>query len=144
MREPSKPRIGLVPALALVVALVAMAALLLDLGPFGEDEDARPAVREAVERLAIALSDGDFETVCALLSADQVGQIEQGPGGSCEEVLAATAGGTEKVRIRIEQVRVSDDRAAVDAIVVRGQERAPRTLLLVREEGRWKVASAGL
>jgi hypothetical protein len=126
-----------------VAALVGVGALL-DIGPFADRADERPAVAIAVERLALALNEGDFATVCELLSEDRVREIERASGGRCAGVLAANSGAVEETRIRIEQVRVQADRAAVEAIVIRGSERTPETLLLIREGGDWKIASAGL
>ena len=130
-------RVGLAIALA--------AALVTGCGGAGSDED---QVRDVVTSFVEAGKDRDAEEACSLLASDQVKVVERlGHGADCEQVLGgffanADAAGTE---VKIEDVRVEGDRATVDATVKAGSF-GPKaeSILVVREGGEWKLASAGL
>ena len=130
-------RVGLAIALA--------AALVTGCGGAGSDED---QVRDVVTSFVEAGKNRDAEEACSLLSSDQVKAVERlGGGADCEQVLGgffanADAAGTE---VKIEDVRVEGDRATVDATVKAGSF-GPKaeSILVVREGGEWKLASAGL
>ena len=130
-------RVGLAIALA--------AALVTGCGGAGSDED---QVRDVVTSFVEAGKNRDAEEACSLLASDQVKAVERlGGGADCEQVLGgffanADAAGTE---VKIEDVRVEGDRATVDATVKAGSF-GPKaeSILVVREGGEWKLASAGL
>jgi hypothetical protein len=125
-------------ALILAVATLALAGC----GPFGgqsEEDKAGDTVTELID----ARNDGDFAKVCDLIAADQLAKFEQA-GTTCAQALPKLAQSGSTTTIRVDDVRVSGDRATVDATISRrGQGGQAQTILLVKEGGDWKVAEAG-
>ena len=127
------------------VAVLLAAALIAGCGGGGEsDED---QVRDVVESFVQAGEDRDAATACDLLAADQVKTVEDiGPGGSCATILAGIFSKAEDVNtdVEIQDVRVEGDRATVDA-TVKSPDSQPKaeSILVVKEDGEWKLASAG-
>jgi hypothetical protein len=126
--------------LVLVIALAAIA--IPGCGPFGGESDGDQA-GDTVTDLIEARNQGDFATVCELISAQQLVKFTKA-GTTCEKALPKLAKEGTTTTIRIEQVRVSGDRATVDATVSQtgGAGRA-QTILLVKEDGDWKVSKVG-
>ena len=128
------------------LAIALAAALAAGCGGGGvSDED---QVRDVVTSFVQAGKDRDAAEACSLLAADQLKVVEQlGGGAGCEQVLGgflakANAVGTD---LKIEDVRVEGDRATVDATVkAAGSSPKAESILLVKEDGEWKLASAGL
>ena len=127
------------------LAVAVAAALAAGSGGGGSDED---QVRDVVTSFVQAGKDKDAEEACSLLASDQVKVVERLGGGSdCAEVLGgflarADVAGTD---LEIEDVRVEGDRATVDATLnAPGSPPRAESILLVKEEGEWKLASAGL
>jgi hypothetical protein len=130
---------SLVVIIAVLVAALGPAACGGDDG--GNDED---AVRETVNRFIDATNDERFRTICSLLAESEARSIESQGGGPCAQVLEGLPRSTADVRLRIDEVRISDDRAAVDATAITEDgTRQPQTLRLVEEDGDWKIASVG-
>jgi ketosteroid isomerase-like protein len=128
------------------VAVLLAAALIAGCGGGGEsDED---QVRGVVESFVQAGEDRDAAAACDLLAADQVKTVEKiGPGGSCATILAGIFSKAEDVStdVEIQDVRVEGDRATVDATVKSpGSQPKAESILVVREDGEWKLASVGL
>jgi ketosteroid isomerase-like protein len=128
-----------------IVSLVAAALLAGCGGGGGSDEQ---QVRDVVTSFVQAGKDRDAAKACSLLAEDQVKVVQRlGGGGSCEKVLGgilsqAASTGSD---LKIEDVRVEGDRATVDATVkAAGSAPKPESILLVKESGEWKLASAGL
>lgn len=122
---------------------VALAAIAIaGCGPLGGESD-EDQVDDAVTELIEARNQRDFAQVCSLISAQQLDKFARA-GTSCEESLPKIAKEGTTTTIRIEQVRVRDDRATVDATVSQtgGAGRA-QTILLVKEDGDWKVSKVG-
>lgn len=126
-------------------AATVLAAALLALsgcGPFGgesEEDKAGDTVTELVE----ARNHGDFARVCELIAKSQLAKFEQA-GTSCERALPKLAAAGSSTSVRIDEARVQGDRATVDATVSRrGQGGEAQTILLVKEDGDWKVAEVG-
>ena len=122
--------------LASSVALVALAIAGCG-GPLGgesEEDSAGDTLTELVE----ARNQGEFGTVCDLLSAQDLARFDKA-GISCEQTLRRRFPTGTTTTIRIEEVRVKDDRASIDATVSQtgGAGRA-QTFLLIKEDGRWK------
>jgi ketosteroid isomerase-like protein len=134
-RGPSK--IGLAIAVAAIIGV--------GCGGGGSDED---QVRDVVTSFVEAGKNRDAEEACSLLASDQVKVVERlGHGADCEQVLGgilakAQVSGTD---LKIEDVRVEGDRATVDA-TVKASGASPRaeSILLIKEDGEWKLANAGL
>jgi len=133
-----RPRSRSVAVLATLIAATALVAC-------GDGDDDEGAVREAVVQFVEAGNTGDFATVCDLLSDDQRAAVAAS-GESCAAALRAQAAGREgDTRIGVDEVRISGDRATVDATITSADgERRAQSLLLVKEDGDWKIASAGL
>ncbi|MEK6276560.1 MAG: nuclear transport factor 2 family protein [Actinomycetota bacterium] len=134
MRARAKP----ITALALAATALALAGC----GPFGGESEEDKA-GDAVTELIDARNDGDFARVCELLAKPVVDGIEGTSGKSCDEALGSLAEGQRSQTVRIDEVRVEGDRATVDATVgPTGQAGVPQNILLIKEEGDWKVATA--
>lgn len=134
-------RRGISVSLAAALATVVVAGC----GGGSSDED---QVRDVVTSFVQAGKDRDAAEACSLLAADQVKAVERlGGGGDCAQVLGgffaeANAAGTD---VEIQDVRVQGDRATVDATVkAAGSSPQPESILVVKEDGEWKIASAGL
>ena len=129
-------------------ALAVLTALLLGfvLGACGGGDDGNEgdAVREAVTRFVEAGNREDFAAVCDLLAQSEARSIAREGGGGCAKVLEQLSSGPAQTQLRIDQVRVSGERAAVDATFIReGGTRVPQTLRLLKEDGDWKIATVG-
>lgn len=122
-------------------ATVALAVALAigGCGPVGGQSD-EDQVSDAVTELIEARNQRDFARVCELISRQQLEQFTRA-GTSCEKSLPRIAQEGTTTTLRIEQVRVTGERASVDATVSQtgGAGRA-QTILLLKEEGDWKVA----
>jgi hypothetical protein len=128
-------------SLACLAAIVAALGLAACGGDDGSDED---AVRETVTRLIDATNDERFRTVCSLLAASEARSIESQGGGPCPQVLEGLPRSTAETRLRIDEVRISDERATVDATAIREDgSRRPQTVRLVKEGDDWRIASVG-
>jgi ketosteroid isomerase-like protein len=124
-------------------ATLVLAALAIGgCGPLGGKSDSEQ-VSDAVNNLIEARNQGDYATVCDLIAEQQLVKFKAA-GTTCAEALPKIAQKGSTTTIRIEQVRVSGDRATVDATVSHnaGAGRA-QTILLVKEGGDWKVAKVG-
>jgi hypothetical protein len=124
-------------AKAAVAALIALA--IGACGPLGgetEEDKAGDTLTELVE----ARNQGDFATVCDLIASRELARFEKA-GVRCETTLRRRFPTGTTTTIRIEEVRVRDDRATVDATVSQtgGAGRA-QTFLLVKEDGEWKFS----
>jgi hypothetical protein len=130
------------PSAKAVIVLAVAALALAGCGPFGgqsEEDKASDAVTELID----ARNDGDFAKVCDLIAADQLAKFEQA-GTTCTQALPKLAQTESTTTVRVDDVRVSEDRATVDATISRqGQGGQAQTILLVKEGGDWKVAEAG-
>ena len=120
--------------------LAAIAALAIaGCGPLGgesEEEKAGDTLTELVD----ARNQGEFKTVCELLSAKDLARFEEA-GVSCEQTLRRRFPTGTTTTIRIEEVRVKGDRATVDATVSQtGGAGRTQTFLLLKEDGEWKFA----
>jgi len=121
-------------AVAVLIALV-----IGGCGPLGgesEEDKAGDTLTELVE----ARNQGDFATVCDLISSQDLARFDQA-GVTCQETLEERFGSGSTTTVRIEEVRVKGDRATVDATVSQtgGAGRA-QTFLLLKEEGEWKFS----
>ena len=127
------------------ILAVCLAALLGGCGGGGgSDED---QVRDVVTSFVEAGKDRDAAEACSLLSADQVKSVEQLGGGSCATILGGIFSKARDIGtdVEIQDVRVEGDRATVDATVrAPGSQPKAESILVVRENGEWKIADAGL
>jgi hypothetical protein len=126
----------------MVMLAVALAIALGGCGPVGGKSDEDQA-GDAVTELVQARNQSDFAKVCDLIASTQLAKFKQA-GTSCEKALPKLAQKGTTTTIRIEQVRVSGDRATVDATVSHNAGAGlPQTILLLKESGDWKVAQVG-
>jgi hypothetical protein len=131
----------------LVRATALAAALLLCLaiaGCGGGGSDDTEQVSDVVKSFVDAGNHRDAGAACALLAKQQLAAVRKvGGGGSCASVvgglLTRAQGNTS---VKVDQVRVQGDRATADVTVRQGNG-PPRSqsLLLVREDGEWRLAS---
>jgi hypothetical protein len=137
----------LLPAMLAVQRTGAMLAVALSLslagcGPFGGESDSDQA-SDALTELIEARNQGDFATVCSLISAQQLAKFTRA-GTTCEKALPRLAKEGTTTTIRIDEVRVSGERATVDATVSQtGGAGNAQTILLLKEDGDWKVSKVG-
>jgi len=127
---------------AKVVAVTLMAIALAGCGPFGGKSDQDKA-SDTVTQLIDARNQGDFVKVCSLIASQQLAKFKQA-GTTCERALPKLARKGTTTSINIDQVRVSGDRATVDATVSQnGGAGNAQTILLVKEGADWKVSQVG-
>ena len=126
----------------IVVAVALITIALAGCGPFGGKSEQDKA-GDTVTQLIEARNQGDFAKVCDLIASTQLAKIKQA-GTTCEKALPKVAQKGTTTTIRVEQVRVSGDRATVDATVSHNAGAGlPQTILLLKEGGDWKVAQVG-
>lgn len=130
---------------SLVVGLAVAAAAGCGSSGGERDED---RIRGVLNAFVEAGREEDSRRACDLLAAEQIEAVEEiGDGQSCAEVLGGVlaAAGSRTTDVEIEEVRVDGERATVDA-TLHAEGSPPRidTILLVKEDGEWKLASAGL
>ena len=140
-------------AAVLLVAGIAVAALAItDTGPFDDPPTEEERAREAVEEFFAAAADGDSKKFCGLLTSDarqtlrvntaQQLQTDELPG--CEQILDALAEVFKGSKLDVRFVNVSGNRARVEArYKLSGSGAQPRTVLLLSENGEWKVSDPG-
>jgi hypothetical protein len=124
--------------------LALLAATPLGCGGGGaEKRDPSRLAREAatvVEQLERAIARGEFERVCADLLSAEVRR--QAGGGDCPAMLARTSAGVDHPSIRVRKIRIKGAAAIVDVeTTAAGQARVTDTIRLVREAGRYRIAS---
>jgi PBP1b-binding outer membrane lipoprotein LpoB len=125
-----------------VIAVLLAALALAGCGPFGgkSDED---QVRETVDQLVTARNQSHFADVCSLFASAQLAQFKKA-NTTCEKFLQQHAAPDTTTTIRVEQVRVEGDRATVDATVSHNAGAGnAESILLVKENGDWKVTQVG-
>lgn len=131
---------------AIVVGLLA-GFLLGGCGGGGGGDEAE--VSDVVTAFITAGNERDAGAACALLDKAQAARMAQLGGGTCKASLAGLfkggSGGASQAEVTIDDVRIDGDRATVDATLKRGGAPAQtRSILLVREGGEWRLASAGI
>jgi hypothetical protein len=127
---------------AKVVAVALITIALAGCGPFGGKSEQDKA-GDTVTQLIEARNQGDFVKVCSLIASQQLAKFKQA-GTTCEQALPKLARKGTTTAVNIDQVRVSGDRATVDATVSQnGGAGNAQTILLVKEGGDWKVSQVG-
>ena len=140
-------------AALLLVAGIAVAALAIaDVGPFADPATEEERVEAAVERFFTAAADGDADTFCDLLTNQarqglrvntaQRLQIDELP--KCEQILEALSEAFAGSELTVRLVSVSGNQARVEARYrLEGAGPQPRTVLMLQEDGEWKVSDPG-
>ena len=129
-----------VRATAIALALLLPAAA----GCGGGGGDDTQQVSDAVTAFVAAGNHHDAAAACALLAKQQLATVRKlGGGGSCASVvgkLLTHASGD--ITVKVDQVRVQGDRATADVTIRQGNgQPRSQSLLLVREDGEWRLAS---
>jgi Protein of unknown function (DUF3828) len=126
------------PVAALALAAIALAGC----GPFGSKSD-EDQVRDAVDQLVTARNQAHFGEVCGLFAAAQLAKFKKA-NTTCEKYLSQNASPDTTTTIRVEEVRIQGDRATVDATVSHNAGAGnAETILMLKENGDWKVSSVG-
>ena len=126
----------------IVVAVALITIALAGCGPFGGKSEQDKA-GDTVTQLIEARNQGDFVKVCSLIASQQLAKFKAA-GTSCERALPKLARRGTTTSINIQQVRVSGDRATVDATVSQnGGAGNAQTILVVKEGSDWKVSQVG-
>ena len=146
---PHRSRLGEVLRHPLFLTAVAgvLVVVLVSLVRDGDDGPAavsgtpKEAV-DLVEAFRKALTARDFATICDGLFTTEA--REAAGGDDCQSVLAQETAKLRDPEVRITGLTVSKDGATVQVRAgVRGEPAVPDTIRLVREEGRFRIASAG-
>lgn len=139
-------------AVLLVVGIALAALAIADVGPFEDPPTEQEKVEEAVERFFAAAASGDADSFCDLLTAQarqtlrvntaQRLQINELP--KCEQILDALAQAFEGSQLTVRRVAISGNRARVEARYRVAESSAqPRTVLLLQEDGEWRISDPG-
>jgi hypothetical protein len=146
-RELVRRRIS--AAVILIGVAVAIMALT-DAPPLFDDVTDEERVEDAVSQFFAAFDDGDFATVCELLSGDVRESIElagatasgkKKPG--CAEIIEARFSALperEKLGVEVDSVRVSGPRAV--AMLKAKSAEVPETIELERVGDRWLITES--
>jgi hypothetical protein len=97
---------------------------------------------DVVQRLETAIAKHDFSAICDDLFAATT--QKQAGGANCPSVLAAREGGVRHPRMRIQSIVIQGAEAEVHVRTTAvGQAATTDVLRLVREGGKFRVASLG-
>ncbi len=138
-------RRGIIGVVVVVAGVVAVAALLLD-GSEDSGDDRRPIagrdrqVVDVVTRLERATRRRRFDVVCDDLFT-RAARARAG-GANCVRLLRSTAKDVRRPRIRLLSVRIDGNRAEARVRTLsEGQTAVEETIDLLRERGRYRIAS---
>jgi ketosteroid isomerase-like protein len=124
--------------------LPALGALALALAGCGGDDGPAPEdeVRGAMAGFARATAERDVQALCdRVLSRGLVARVEQA-GLPCEQAMRIGLQEVRRPTLEVLDVRVEGDRARARVRTgAQGQAASEDTVQLVREDGRWRVAS---
>jgi hypothetical protein len=130
------------------LAVVAVAAIAVLVARVSGDEGTPPvkgAARDVVttvKQFEAALAGRDWRGICERLYTSDA--REAAGGDRCPVTLAQSAGGLRAPRVRIVSVVVRGQAATVTvAASVNGKPAVTDAIQLVRERGRFRIASAG-
>jgi hypothetical protein len=140
-------------AALLLVGGIAVAALAIaDVGPFSDPPTESEKVEQAVDEFFAAAADGDAKTFCGSLTdqaretlqVNTAQQLRTDEVPKCERILEALADVFAGSELTVRQVSVSGNRARVEARYrLAGAGAQPRTVLLLQEDGAWKISDPG-
>jgi predicted lipid-binding transport protein (Tim44 family) len=147
-REVVQRRIS---AVVILVGIVVAIMALTDAGPLFDDVTDEQRVEDAVGRFFTAYDEGDFATVCELLSGEVREAIElagatQTKGGEpdcagiVEARFSALAEQDEELGVKVDSVRVSGQRAV--AVLTAKSPGIPDTIELERDGDRWLITES--
>ena len=127
-----------------LLAPVLAAAGTLALAGCGGGSDASASgedgVRGALSTYASAVSDGDGEAVCGVLTKASQAGVTRLAGGSCATAIGTLVGDVGDVEVDVGDVRLDGDSAQADITqTARGRD-AEQTVTLRREDGAWRLS----
>lgn len=149
MSEVARRRLA---ALLLVLGIAIAVLAIEDIGPFDDPPTEQEKVAQAAERFFAAAASGDAKSFCDLLTgqarqtlrvnAAQRLQIDELP--KCGQILEALASAFEGSQLNVRSVSISGNQARVEARYRAADSPAqPRTVLMLQEDGEWKVSDPG-
>lgn len=95
-----------------------------------------------MKRLEVATARRDFDTICRELFSRRVRREAGGRG--CARFVKRSAGGVRNPKIEVQRIAIRRNTASVRVITrATGQAPARETIELVRERGRFRIASLG-
>jgi hypothetical protein len=140
-------------AAALLVAGVVVAVLAIeDVGPFSDPETEEERVQATVEEFFGAAAEGDSKTFCRLLTSDArealrvstAQRLRSDELPECTRILDVLAPAFADSELGVRFVSVSGNRARVEARYrLAGSGAQPRTILLLSEDGEWRISDPG-
>ncbi len=144
-----------IAVILLVVGAAIIALAALDAGPFSDPPTEADRAQSVLEDFFAAARDKDYARVCALLASSQRKTLEQAAAqlsggkidGGCADAVGAGGGGTlAHSEVRIRDVRISGNLAAIDASirVPGGGPPQFRTFQLEEVHGEWRVSDLGI
>jgi len=144
-KPPAKPKADRkLPSLKLILpaaaAILVLLVVVLLIGTCGSDEEQK--VRDTLSRFAQASSEKDYQALCDdLLSASLVEKLRTADQ-PCEVVLRIGLSEVQSPTIDVKSVQIDGDEATaqVDAVAA-GQPPLNTKILLVREDGDWRVSA---
>jgi hypothetical protein len=140
-------------AAGLLIIGVAVAVLAIrDVGPFEDPPTEQERVQAATERFFAAAAAGDSKAFCEALTADAREQLrvsaaqrlQTSERPECTKILDLLAPVFADSVLAVREVSVSGNRARVEArYKLAGSGAVPRTVLLLEEDGEWRIADPG-
>lgn len=139
-----------ISAAVILIGVVIAIMALADAAPLFDDVTEEERVEDAVARFFAAYDEGDYATVCELLSTDVrdaielAGATETGGGEpECAEIIEArfsALAGEEKLGVNVDSVRVSGPRAV--AVLKARSPEVPDSIELERAGDQWVVTES--
>jgi Putative lumazine-binding len=136
-----------VPASRSLALVLAAAGLATGCGSTGSNSSsdftsAKQPVAQAVEDLESAARKSDEATICTDLLASDLIKTIRSTGQSCPQAISDALDDADTFDLTVKSVTVSGNSATA---VVQSKEKTPAddTFKLVKEGGRWKIASLG-
>jgi hypothetical protein len=138
-----------IAALLLISGIAVAALALADVGPFEDPVTEEQRVEQVVDDVFAAAEAGDGEWFCGLLTTDarhaieiaiaQRLQTDETP--TCEQIVKLLAVVYRDSDVEVSYVNVSGNRARAEArLKLPGHRAEPRTVTLIEQEGKWRVA----
>ena len=149
MEQPRRRVIHRRRVLAALVVLAAIAVAVAVIVPGGGDDEPAPVRGTPAEAVAAvdafrrALAARDFATICDVLYSRRA-RAAAG-GDDCQSVLAQATARIRRPSLQIRSVVLTRAGTAAVGVVARasGERPAPDVIRLVRQRGRFRIASAG-
>jgi type IV pilus biogenesis protein CpaD/CtpE len=135
------------PSVAVLAALAVAAAGCTSSGSgsggsSGDFKGEQQLVANTVEDLQTAASQGDQGEICAnLLAHDLVDRLDA--RGGCRKLVDAALKDTDTSDLSVQSVAVNGTTADARVKAENGSNDRISTLRLVKQDGRWKIASLG-